>query len=322
VPTNEFQIGLALQTAKGTPATAPTYITDVTAADIRPNVERSRREETGQGLDQGDMMTTRIAVQGGFTAIVRRDWIGLLLYAGYGAKAVAGAAAPYTHTFTMASDRPYLTIWRYMFNGANALYERFDDCRISAENFTGAAGGDLAVQASVVGLGFTRLTAKPAGGIYDTSLPIRYPDAVLSRGGVASDAVSQIALNHNLAVNTRQTNRIYDSFSEPGTRSIEATSTEVFQNLENYNKTVYGSGTGTAPSSAVVYEALSYAFKDETGTERLKFAAPRFGYGTAELNGPNANAEIAEYAITGFLNRDPGGGSIVTATLANSVASY
>lgn len=323
-PTNEYQIGIAAQTAKGTPATAPAYVLDVTAADLRPVRETARREETGQGLDQGDMMVNRIASQGGFTAVVRRDWIGLALYLAYGAKAVVAPVAPavdYTHTFTMANARPYFAIWRYVFNGANALYERFDDCMASALNFTGSAGGDLLCQFNLAGLKPTRLTAKPSGGVYDTSLPIRYPDSVLSRGGVASDAVSQIALNHNLGVNTRQTNKIYDSYVEPGTRSIEVTSTEVFEGLGPYNTTIYGSPTGTEPSSAITYEALNYAFKDEAGVERLVFDAPRYGYGTAELNGPNANAEIAEYAMAGFLNR-PASGSIVTATLKNTVAIY
>jgi hypothetical protein len=94
VATNEFLIGISVQSGEDTPATAPQYRFFVTGADLRPQVATATREETNLTRDSGDTLVTERSVGGGFTAILRDMTAPLLYYGVMGAKAAAlrGAA--------------------------------------------------------------------------------------------------------------------------------------------------------------------------------------------------------------------------------------
>jgi hypothetical protein len=88
-PTNKVLIGIATQSAEGTPAATPQYRLTVTGADIGPQIETGQREETGATRDGGERTVTQRAAGGGFSAILRQASAPLLYYAVMGAKASA-----------------------------------------------------------------------------------------------------------------------------------------------------------------------------------------------------------------------------------------
>ncbi|MBW3591456.1 MAG: hypothetical protein KY393_06385 [Actinobacteria bacterium] len=84
---NVFRLGLALQSAKGTPATTPQYWVDVTSSDIGPTPETEQRSETGLGRDPGETYIRVLGAGGSASVILRPQTAPLFLYGALGAKA-------------------------------------------------------------------------------------------------------------------------------------------------------------------------------------------------------------------------------------------
>lgn len=319
---NIYTLGFAFQTAKGTPAASPTRLTRVMSADIAPNPNRDRISETGTGRDGGDRYTVLLEVTGGAEFVLRPEIAGVVLKGVMGSVATVGTGAapgtaPYTHTFTPADDQPYMTIWRKL---GNTLWERFDDCKIVSANFTGEAGRNVQVNLSIIGLKPTRLSSDPTGGTTDTLFPFRVPGVSYTVDGAANSAIRQFGINFQAGQNALQTTQIYNSYVEPGLRTIEVSFTEVFQNLETYNKTIYGGAAGTEPSTGIYHGNFQSSFGDMTNGPGLRFTVPNMAFMTAPLT-PDPGGDPLQYEVAGEADT-PASGSIMTATLVNNVASY
>lgn len=302
-------------------ADAPKFVFDVNASDLGPSKDTTRREETGQSVDVGDPVVTRIAGGGGFTVYARPTLLGYLLWGVLGAKTVAGAAAPFTHTQTPADDKPYFTIWRTLFGGAVRITEVFEDCKLTQAVLSGEPGGDVMCQVGAVALNFRKLpngAPMPSGGAYVDDLPLRVPNRVFNKNGQAADNVANFSLTINSAVNTAQTSKITDSYAEQGRREMTLSFEEVFTDPATYERAYYNADG--SPRTGVHYEPIGMRFLDEAGAERLTVDAPRFGYNTAPLT-PNPNGEIARQGVEGWVARNPGGAALTT-SVKNAVASY
>lgn len=328
---DQYQIGLSLQAAKGVPAASPQYIFDVTASDVAPQVESAPREETGQGRDAGDPVTSRMAAGGGFTVLARPTLLGLLYYGALGALATSGVAPALQHLASAADDQPRFTLWTLMFAGANrAINVRYSDVKLTGLNLTGSAGGDLSAQCGIVGGRFERIPEASldlTGAMYVSDLPLRVPGYSIVKGQDATDAISEFGINLTAEISTQQTDSLFDSYQEPGARSVEVTYTEVYQNYEMFNLVHFGGAAGTTPSGKIQYEPVKLTFTDEEGVEGLVVDIPRFGYMTAPLS-PNTNREMAMYQITGRGCRPKDaqgeytGGPVMSATVKNAVTAY
>lgn len=384
-PFNQYVLGLARQTAQGSPAAAPEILTVVRSSDIAPNKETAALEETGQGRDAPAPEVTRVSVGGNFELYARPTILGLLAHGAFGSNAdtlrglvwaatavkavgalvrptseantnlfeataagTTGAAEPAwpanagdtvvdggvtwknlgpvrnQHLATPADDQPFYTVWRHMFGSSpNRLVEKFIDCKVTQFQLQGSAGQPaMTISSNLVGLQFERLASMPAGGVLDTSLPLKFVDYLIQFAGVANRRISEFNYNLQAAVNTAQTDRLYDSFAEPGGRTLEISFTEVFQDLATYNRTLYGGPTGTQPSAAESYDPMTAAFKNGNGATVLGLDVSRFKYGTAPLT-PSANAnEIGRIQVTGAADIPVGGGPISTATTYNDRTTY
>jgi hypothetical protein len=314
---NVYTLGFAKQTAKGTPAAAPAYLTRVTSADIAPAPSRERVEETGTGRDGGDRYTTVISVEGGAEFVCRPKLLGLVLYGVLGAKAVSGTTPSFEHVLTPADDQPYLTVWRKL---ANTLWEQFDDCKIVEANFSAEAGAPLMVELTINGLMPTRLTSDPVGGAIETGIPLMFSGSTYDIEAEANNAIREVAININAEQNLIQTNQVYNSFVEPGLRTIEVNYTELFQDLDRYNKTIYGSDSGTAAAEEIYHGAFECTFGDTVDGPGITFTVPNLAFMTAPLE-PDPGGDPLEMEVTGEADT-PDSGSIVEATLINDVASY
>lgn len=131
------EIALAIQTAKGSAAAASTFRFPVMAGlpeDVRPTNTANEQRSTRMG---GEPWSMTPYAAGGSTIAMRPRAIGALLYGVLGAKAVSGASDPWTHTLTLGSALPYLTVWRSFAGGLN---ERFVDARLSKLAIESRAG--------------------------------------------------------------------------------------------------------------------------------------------------------------------------------------
>lgn len=383
---NQYVLGIAPQTAKGTPATAPTVTTVVRSSAVAPNKETAALEETGQGRDQPAPVVTRISAGGDFELYARPTVMGLLAYGAFGAVAdsatgttwaastaytlgdivipvdttanpyrfevttagTTGTTEPawpaaegatvtdgsvvftnrgaihYNHLSTPADDQPWFTVWRHMFGSSpNRLIERFMDCKLTRFQISGEAGSPaMVITSNMVGLLFERLSDMPAGGELDTSLPVKFVDYDISLDGSPDTAISSFTYNLQAGINTAQTDQLYDSYAEPGGRSLEVNFTKVFTDLSDYNRAIYGGPSGTQPSASEAHASMVASFKDGDGIPRLTLNVGHFKYGTAPLE-PNASAgEIGRQEISGAGDIPPDGSDVTTAEVISDFASY
>ena len=316
---NQFQIGIALQTAKDVTVANPQYMLDVTGSDLGPQPETERRSETGLGVDVGAQFVRVLGAGGSANVLLRPSTAPLLFYGLLGTKAVTGAD-PYTHTLTAASTKPFFTVWRSL---GGQLWEVFRNCHLTGGNLSWGAGGDLSLDLSVTGLSFTRLTSAPTGGTYSaTEAPFRVPGVVYTVDGGPRANISEGNVNIDWPSTPIQTTAITNSYLEPGSREITASWTEVWENVQNYAKIYYGSTTGTV-AAETRYEAtggFSFAFPHATAGYSFTVSAQRFAFQEATAT-PDPGGDPLMMPIAGSVER-PASGSILTASIINGVATY
>lgn len=127
-------IGLAKQTAKGTPNTTDNAFTYFlfTQGNAGPNnLVIPLDQEVGGGALLRNMVKVGVNSGGQYQIIPRVDSIGHFLAGALGDAAVVGASAPYTHTFKLAADQfaaPYYTIRSAP---GNLWGEQFQDSRVA-----------------------------------------------------------------------------------------------------------------------------------------------------------------------------------------------
>ena len=145
----QAELAFAIQPAKGTPAASSTERVFL-AGGTSPAPQKALQADASVSstrVAQGPVHD-RIRVAGAPVVHVRPESIGALLYALLGAKAVAGSADPWTHTFTLGASVPYLTVWRY---AAGVLNERLIDCRLASLTLRGRAGDPLEATIGILG---------------------------------------------------------------------------------------------------------------------------------------------------------------------------
>lgn len=223
----------------------------------------------------------------------------------------------YSHLLSPANDQPYLTIWKEL---ADSIYEKFVDCKITALNMEFAAGGDLTASLTVQGLSFARLSSSPSGsGTYDQDVPLRVPGAVYTLGGSADNSLASGNFNIEASQNTIQTNSIYYSYIEPGTRTITFGYEGVYTDVSRYAKVYYGAAAGLTPAETVWEEAISLQF-GKLYNPNIKYTIQRALF-TEAGGDPDPGGAPLMLSVGGAAGR-PNSGNISDVTVVNDVASY
>src|SRR5688572_11589116 len=115
VAANRADLAFALQSAKGSPASASSYRTRLTGGR-QPGQMRSNapfEETTGERMYEGSY-ASESHVEGSPSLMVMPASFTALLYGVLGAISTTGAGDPYTHEITPASSLPYWTFWRWI----------------------------------------------------------------------------------------------------------------------------------------------------------------------------------------------------------------
>ena len=138
VKTNKGYIGIAKQTAKGTPAASSDYFFKYLEANFPPEMDTTPFREGGDDEQIGTVVKNLHKEK--FTIKFLGRPLGLAYAWAWmlGADAVTGTGDPYTHVITRLTDsRPWLTIYRKLDTG---VVVRYTDCKIETITCEAEAG--------------------------------------------------------------------------------------------------------------------------------------------------------------------------------------
>jgi hypothetical protein len=318
---NQAWLMAAKQTAKGaaaTPATATTYKNPFSGGSIGPVRETDNLAETDANRDQGVSFVTTSGVEGSPEFYVRDASAGFWLFAALGADAVTGTMPNFSHVITPANTLPYITVWRDI---ADTLFEQYRDCKVSTLTISADAGAPLNATAAIQGLQATRLTTDPSTApaiALANSTVYNYNDATVTLGGSATALVRSFELSIDNNVSRQQTDDVVPYDVVEGQRVVSLSFDLIFETLTEYNSFHYGGAAGTTISPNIYTTSAVFNFS-KGANNSIAFNLPSIAYSEFPVE-PNAGGDPITVSVRAVAQR--GASPVVTATVANQVASY
>lgn len=314
-------IAFGVQTAKGTPATAPTVKCFLSGdPSIAPTKNRARYTMTDASQDNGPAYTSLMAVEGGVQVYAHPEAMGFLSAVVSGANADSGLSPDYTHTATPANDMMWVTVWRMV---GGVIVEQFQDCKIHSLQMEGGAGQPLTIALDLIGCKSTFLTADTALAAL-TSHGLLYPEGagLIKIGGVAKK-LHKISFGIARNASGYQADGYgYDDI-DPGAREVTLSFATRFESgaigVADYREFYYGSATGTAQSAAVATRAVEFEFLRAANLS-WKVALPQVTYAAVPVNAGTSGDPI-EVEVACEVEK-PSGADIYTITTKDQKASY
>ena len=188
VAANRADIAFAIQSAKGTPATASKYRTFITGGR-QPGQIRTQ-EDFGETTSQrmtSDAYVSEAHVEGSPVIYAMPKMAAALLTAVLGGRTTTGAGDPYTHTIIPATTLPYVTFWRWL---ADLIFERSADCKVSQLVIHGESGKPLTFAATIQGLSPVYKTSQ------ETTAAVEVAQRFMHYDGAAALKVEGAAVAH------------------------------------------------------------------------------------------------------------------------------
>ncbi len=241
---------------------------------------------------------------------------------------MTGASDPYTHTFTVATSRPWLTFWRSI--GA-LLFERSADCKVNTLTISGESGKPLRVTADVLGLTPVFKTAAEATATIEVTNRMMHYNGVgalmLEGSAVADIRGFQLVISNNGEVIPGD-NLTGIDISE-GELTAQLTITKLFLATSMRNRLMYGGASpadNTAAVSAILElggtPSVDFKFIRATGPERsLQLQLHRVALAPYDIQPGTGNSPLTE-GITLDCLQPAGGSTPITAKVLNNQATY
>jgi len=166
IATNEFQLQVARQTAKGAYPAAPTYALRVVSGGLssKPTVDQKK-------VGDGSFWTTAlkrtgyIETGGEPTLICDPNSLGLMVYGGMGTDTPSGSADPYSHVITPSTTFGYFTFWQEF----DDSWSVFHDCQIVGFELSGSTDDKfLTMKPTIIGMALEQKCAEPAMATAET----------------------------------------------------------------------------------------------------------------------------------------------------------
>jgi hypothetical protein len=316
---NVAWVAAAKQTSKGTAATltsASGYKMPLTGGNITPTRTTDNLSETDASRDRGVTYISQTGVEGTPEFYVRDASAGFWLHKVLGADAVTGTTN-YVHALTPANTLPYITAWRMI---GDTLYEEFRDCKVGSATISAEAGGPLTMSCGIMGLRASRLTAAPDNAspvAMDSGAVYSYNDATVTLGGGATALVRsfELTIENNLSLQQTDDSVPYDVVE--GVREISLGFDLIFETLDEYNKFHYGGAAGTAIDKNVFTTSALFSF-DKGANNAVSFNLPSIAYEEFPID-PDPGGDPIVASVRAVAQR---GGTILTATVKNQVATY
>lgn len=320
-------IGVAKQAAKGTPASAPTFIHGLTGGKTF-NLERNvSSADVSCGVRAGTDSYVESIVPGvDFETHGYSDVIPMYLYAAMGNIASAAASGGYDHTITLGDLLPYLTFWGRI----GSEYTRTDGCKVDEIEMEFEGNAPLSFGITAIGLsaafGLSSFPGSadpscfdgyyvPTGGTFlvetlgDTPLaaPVTAGSLTLANGCAADPLAGQVTPGD----------------VEEGKLTVSGSVTVKPEDMALYRKMVTGSASGTALTGQMVYGSFDWTFRHSKQADHtLKITASKVPF-TAEFPDvdPNGGAAEMEFSFDN-IGVETAGGSPITIVAHNAIESY
>lgn len=316
-------VGLAKQTAKGSPAANPAFQTGVTdGKPVNLDIDEEVIEVTSEKPLFGDADRKLVVPGMEYEALVHPKTIGLLLYGALGAVSTTGSG-PYTHVITPAMDVPYLTAFGKMFG---ADWAKVEDAKVDELEITFEGAGSLRVSVTIMGCKFTWLTSAPTPGSDESfgatlfrSAGGTFKFSPASGTPVAANIVEGTLTISNNVEEVPAAGSVRPADVMPGVKAIEIAQKVVPDNLTDLRAQITGSGSGTELSNVPVYGSMEWTFVVDANTD-LKIESPRVK-GFADIPDADPSGGPVEIDFDGEALQ-PLTGHALTATLKNDQATY
>lgn len=313
-------VGLAKQTAFGTPAANPAFLHGLLDGQVA-NIEIEQEPEERTLDDQlVAPEVNRTGIMSGIDYKMRAHpkSVGLYLLGALGGVATSGVG-PFTHVFTPALSVPYLT--QFGKYGGN-LY-RLPDAKIDELEFAWEGNQPLDVSVKGIGAGLDfpgSMTAtvddqratkfQPGGGTFQLDVASATPVAARIKSG-------NIKISNSLEA-VMLSGTITPADVAEGRKVLTCGFTLVPQNFDDWRKIVTGTAAGASATPNPIYGSINVAFV--VGSDTLTFNALRVPF-TSNFPAVNAGGGAAEFELEGQIVL-PASGAPLTVTLVNSQASY
>jgi hypothetical protein len=312
--------GVARQSGKGALAANPTFAHGLTGGGIKVDISQEADPITSAYLSPAGAYRDKIEAGAQVETRVWQKAIGLYLLGALGSDVVTGTG-PYTHTITLGSSTPYLSLFEKKGDGSlHALRDaKVDELEISWEENKPL---DLKVT-TVAGVWSVPSTFTPAVDESDTAnyyVPVggTFKYAVDSgTPAVAAIVGGKITIKRSAEAVFKSGTIEADDVQEGGC-SVELSLTVLPDDMALWKNVVTGSPTGTSIQTTPLYGSAEVAFTK--GADSLKLAAGSVAFlcdmPDADPAGGSAKVELVGTAYRGAA------ASPITATLINTQATY
>lgn len=321
-------VGFGKQGSKGTGAAPTVFVPYMGGVDLDHGMTAQEVREAGIGPYVSRHVKTKHDPSGGCSFAWRPSTGGKLAAWFMGADAVAGGAAPYTHTATPAELVTYLSAEQ---NLADEFVQRFVDAAINGFSISGEGGGDL-----MLALTWLAMTpawqASVASETYETGVsgvtpggPYRQNEATYTIDGGAATDVQSWKLD--LAWKVDDDIRL-SSITRAHIVKLELTGKITLKQLllaaTDYRKVNYGSASGTAADKNFNAGSFVAAYDNgltTTNQRTLNINAPNIDWTKDTYTALNPDGETAWNEREGTLKKVAGTAFVtITSGTADSAA--
>ncbi len=321
-------IGVAKQTNKTTPASAPAYVHGLTGGQTFKADRTVESADVSCGVRTGtDSYVSSILVGADFETYGYSDVLPLYLYGAMGnIVSASNTGSDYKHTVTMGDTLPYFTFW----GRTGGDYTRADGCKIDQleMNFEGNAPLEFGVTA--VGIdGTFGLSAFPSGadpscfdGYFVPTGGTFKIDTASGTPVVAPITKGSLTLANNSVTDPVAGKVTPDDVAE-GKLDTSGSVTVRVDDMSLYRKLLTGSAAGTSLTGAMVYGSFEWTFTHSKNADhKLKVTATNVPF-TCDYPSVDPNGGAAELDFTfDNIGVSSAGGTPVTFVIENDTASY
>lgn len=315
------RLGIAKQTAKGTPNTTPTYQLGVTdGAVLGADLSQSPVELTqANSLVPPHAFRESVVPGAELSVLLHPKSIGLPLFAALGSQTVAGASPPFTHTFTPSTALPYLTVT----GDLAGVVHRMSDCKVDKLTISWDATSSPVAKIGVVG---TTLAYGVTFGTPTTD-DSRAPFLIAAGGVFQVDTGSTTPANANITAgeitldNALSTLLVSNSVAPAdvveGTKKYSVKLTIATDDISEWRKILTGSSGGTTTSATPVIGSFSVKFVLDANTD-LQVTANRVAF-VADFPDVDTGGGFVTIDVEGTILQ-PTTGDAISVVLRNDVS--
>ena len=317
--TGKDVFGIAKQTALGSLATNPYFSIGLAGGGMIVDANQEADALTSAYLNPAGAF--RDKVETGFN-IETRAWlksIGLFLYGVLGGLNTTGSG-PYTHTFTLSTALPYLSMFE---TKGDASLHAIKDCKVSELEFSWEENAPVAVKASGPGGAWSvAATYTPTVNEADTVDYFRPVGGTFKFDADSGTAVVEPMLGGTITIKRDVEAWFYSGAITAGDNEERACEVEVALTLTPadiglWKTLITGASGGTSIAATPTYGSFEVTFVN--GTASLKLAADRVAF-LCDFTEADPAGGSAKVEVSGLAYRNTT--TPITVTLINSQATY